>query len=384
MKILHIAVHLGGGVGTVLKNWIKKDIQNNHTVLLLNHNYFGELQEYIYENLRSNYEKINDWIKNSDIVIIHFWNHPMLFEFLINANLTECRVCIWSHVSALTPPYVHVNKLVKFSDKFILSSPISNIKEVDIKLCTRIKIIWTTGGIEDYILLKKVQSENTFLVGYIGTLDYSKINKHFVSLCENIYKEIPSVKFIICGSGCDADKIKIEVNQRNLDHIFNFTGIIDIKTVISTFDVFGYPLTNSHFGTCEQVLGETMACGIEPVVFNNPAEKYIVKDLGKICYSFDDYIRNIVSIYKNPTSKLCSDKLVNRAIELYDINKMIDDWNELFRELIQTDKTKKMWDDAPINKDGYNIYIESLGECGEILKRGTINEIKTLFNSNDQ
>ena len=39
MKILHIAVHLGGGIGTVLRNWIRLDRQNEHTILILNKNY---------------------------------------------------------------------------------------------------------------------------------------------------------------------------------------------------------------------------------------------------------------------------------------------------------------------------------------------------------
>jgi len=72
INILHIAVHLGGGVGTVLKNWIKKDEINNHTVLLLNKNYYGEDPPYIYSQMRGEDKEIKEFIQKADVVIIHF------------------------------------------------------------------------------------------------------------------------------------------------------------------------------------------------------------------------------------------------------------------------------------------------------------------------
>ena len=71
-KILHIIVHLGGGVGTVLLNWIKRDKNNQHTILCLNNTYYknyykGYEKTYdnnvIFENMRHKYTQINEWVK---------------------------------------------------------------------------------------------------------------------------------------------------------------------------------------------------------------------------------------------------------------------------------------------------------------------------------
>ncbi len=371
MNITHIAVHLGGGVGTVVKNWINKDTKNKHTILLLNKNFYGEKQSNVIENLRGKYNTINSYIKDSDVVIIHFWNHPYLFEFLTNAILIECRLCIWSHVSGLNPPYVHTNNLTNYPDRFIFSSPISGEN-----------FIWTTGGVDKYLNIKKNNNNKEFVIGYIGTLDYSKIHPKFVNLCLDIYNKIPNSKFIICGTGNDEDKIKEKVNIYGMREAFEFKGFIsNIEDIIPTFNVFGYPLNETHFGTCEQVLGEVMACGIEPIVLNNKSEKYIVNGYGKVSNNLEEYVNDILDIYNNQKNK--SDLLKKRAIELYDIDKMINSWNKIFEELLKEKKSDKFW--FKKCDSGYSIFLESIGnKYSKIILNGDKKEIKKLFDSNMQ
>lgn len=369
MKILHIAVHLGGGVGTVLRNWIKKDNHNEHNILLLNRNFYGSNEDNIYENFRHKYDEINVFVKKSDIVIIHFWNHPYLFEFLVNINLEKCRLCIWSHCSGLFPPYVHTKNLLSYPDNFYYSSPICGEN-----------YIWTTGGIEEYLNINRNLNDKEFRVGYIGTLDYSKLNPYFLLICKSIYHKIPNVKFIICGVD-NNNNMEYDVKNLGMESAFEFKGFVNIKDIISTFNVFGYPLNKEHYGTCEQVLGEVMACGVEPVVLNNPTEKYIVEGYGRVCNNPREYIESIVDIYNNPPEN--SIRLKERASELYDIHVMINKWNNIFNNMIEEEKKERFWSDKDI-KNGYEIFIESLGEYGKILETGNIQDISELFNSNAQ
>jgi glycosyltransferase involved in cell wall biosynthesis len=379
MKILHIAIHLGGGVGTVLRNWIKKDTNNEHNILLLNKNFYGEKCPNIHEEMRGKYNEIYGWIDKSDIVIIHYWNHPYIFEFLISSKLPKCRLCFWSHISGLNPPYIHSEKLINFSDKFIFSSKVSHDNcEPNIKIDT----IWTTGGLDNYKPIEK--SNDRFTIGYIGTLDYAKLHPSFVNLCEHIIERIPDVLFTICGSGCDEEKIKNEIESKSISSNFNFMGRINnVSEVIPTFNVFGYPLNRKHFGTCEQVLGEVMACGIEPIVFNNPSEKFIVEGYGRICETEKDYISNILDLYQHPTTKNKVKVLIKRANELYDINTMINSWNNIFDLLILKEKNERSWNIHNNPIEGHKIFIESLGKYGEILY-GSEKEILELFDSNEQ
>jgi len=387
INILHISVHLGGGVGTVINNWVKNDLENNHTVLLLNENYYGGAVSYVYDNMRNRNEKIKEWIEKSDLVIVHFWNHPFLFEFLVNFQFPPCRLCVWSHVSGLNPPYVHLEKLAYLTDRFILSSPISflgDIKYFPNKLLNKISIIWTTGGVADYLKIDNKANES-FIIGYIGTLDYSKISPNFVSLCEKVLKKIPDAKFVVCGTGPDEEKIKKEASGKKLDKSFDFKGIcLNIKEIIPTFSVFGYPLNKKHFGTCEQVLGEVMAAGVIPVVFDNPAEKYIVGSVAKVSKNSEEYVKNIIDIYESPIENERVLLLKEWAKELYDINAMMASWNKLFSDVLKLKKRSRQWNKEKKIYDGYEIFLESIGKYADIIKSGDSDKVRNLFSSNNQ
>jgi len=391
-SILHILVHCGGGVGSVLMNWIKIDKENKHTILCLNHNYYNTYDPtVVYERMGGKYSEINEWVKKSDIVITHFWNHPLLFEFLINSQLPKCRIAFWSHVSGLNPPYVFSQKLIDFSDVFVFSSPISyetkEIKELLPESKLKLKHIWTTGNIEQFSNIIPIPHKG-FNIGCTGQLDYSKLHPNFVDLCSRI--NIPDVKFIMIGIGCDSEKIQQQVKDKGIEDKFIFTGIIkDIKPYLAIIDVLGYPLNPNHFGTCEQVIGEAIAAGIIPIVMKNPAEEYILlQSLIKfVCHDEQEYIHTMELLYRERDKKK---KIITfmqeQVIKLYDTNKMILDWNEVFNNLIGLNKRKRIWNisNTKIRTQGNTIFTESLGNYGQIFENNDINKIKKLYASNLQ
>jgi glycosyltransferase involved in cell wall biosynthesis len=399
-EILHITVHLGGGIGTVLLNWMKKGKNNHHVILCLNSTYYKDYyKDYdktyngnvIYENMRNKYTEINEWIKKADIVIVHFWNHPILFEFLVNTSFPPCRLCFWSHISGLNPPYIFFEKLVEFPDMFIFSSPISfeakEIKELPPQLKEKLINIWTTGNLNEYFDITPIHHEG-FNIGYLGTLDFTKLHPNFVDFCSKI--NIPDVRFIMIGVGRDSEKLKQQVKEKGLEDKFLFTGIIDdIKPYLSIIDVFGYPLNPKHFGTCEQVLGEAMAAGIIPIVMKNPAEEYILfQSLVKfVCSNENEYVHNIELLYRERSKKASIINLMQEHItQLYDSDKMVTSWENVFNNMITQEKIARVWkfENESIKKSGYKIFIESLGNYGKIFEDNNVDEIQKLYASNLQ
>lgn len=386
MNILHLTVHLGGGIGTVLSNWVKLDTNNNHQIMCLNETYYNKYTDIVvYENIRNNKTLATEKIKECDILIVHFWNHPLLFEFLNNADIPECRMIFWSHISGINPPYVFTKNVLKMADMFVFSSPICfKAKEIGyVKDFDKFKVIWTTGDISNFSTVKKIPHDS-FNVGYVGTVDYSKIHPNFVDMCSKI--KIPNVKFIICGGGCDLEIMKKEVREKGLDHKFEFTGVVeDVKQYLSIMDVFGYPLNPNHFGTCEQVLGEAIMSGIVPVVMNNPSERYILS--GKlseyVCDYEEDYVDTIEEIYRTKAyDKIISEQIKTSIGNLYSNDKMKKEWNDVFFEVMFEDKSKKKLTNKKMN--GYELFIESIGEHGKIIKSKDKTKIKNLFNTNHQ
>ena len=392
MRILHITVHLGGGIGTVLVNWMKRDFENEHTIVCLNRNYYVKYDStHIYENMHRD-SRLLTWIEESDVVVIHFWNHPLLFDFLINTRLPRSRICFWAHISGLNAPYVFSEKLISFSDRFVFSSPISyraeEVRRLPKILTEKLRTIWTTGDIEEYTRISRIEHD-TFNVGCVGTLDYSKLHPNFVDMCSKIASLCEKVRFIVCGGGCDAKKIEQQVRERKLENRFLFTGVIkDVRSYLAIIDVFGYPLNPKHFGTCEQVLGEAMAAGIIPIVMKNPAEEYILFETLKqfTCNSEEEYIDLISSLYHRKERLDIVSLIQQRSTELYDIRNMINSWAIVFRDLMREEKDERIWPvlDENTKKQGYRVFIESLGDYGKVLEKGSIDEISDLFNSNEQ
>lgn len=378
--------HLGGGVGSVLLNWIQFDKTNIHSVATLD--YANEKSKKLskekgfelFSDMHKNTPELLKLISGADIILVHFWNHPLLYDFLVRNELPASRIVFWSHVSGFTPPYIFTEKALNFPDKFVFTTPLSfETKEVkNIKDKKRFDTIWSTGGVEEIKTLKPKKHKG-FNIGYIGTVDYSKMHPDFLKICDSI--NIPDVKFIVCG-GAKHLEIEKQAKEMGIAEKFKFLGEVkDVKKHLEIFDVFGYPLNPEHYGTCEQVLQEAMAAGVVPIVLNNPAESYMLKNakVGIVTRDFKEY--------KDAIEKLCSDKKLLQdlskksrkyAVSEYSLKKLNNDWNKIFNEIINLPKTTKNWEKENKNPSYYQIFLESLGEHQSPFLNKNLPEIKKL------
>jgi glycosyltransferase involved in cell wall biosynthesis len=289
----------------------------------------------------------------ADIVVIHYWNFPLLLDFLIQNNLPKCRIITWFHNSGFNAPYNLPKEIIDYSDKFVFTSPISYeldiIKGLSEKDKTKLECIWSTGGVKKYSKVEKKKHEG-FTILYAGTLDYSKISEDFIYICHQILKEIPKANFIVCGTGSDENELKNHVIELGIESSFLFTGWIEeIIPYFEISDVFLYPLSLNSFSTCEQILGEAMASGLVPIVFNNKCEMEIVEDEinGFVVSTMEQCVNRVKELYYDKEDGLswCQLSLNAKlsAEERYSINRMISKWNTLFNEVIQLDKKERHW-----------------------------------------
>ncbi len=377
--ILHITSHLGGGVGRVLLNYFSKARENpsfTHKVACLdfaNENAIDIAKKIgleLSDKMAGNRRELLKMIAEADVVLIHWWNHPLLYDFLVRTKLPPCRLAMWSHNAGFHPPCVFTKKILQYPDVFIFTTPLSlEMKEaqnLSNKQKKSLRIIWSTGGI-DHVRSVKPQKHAGFNIGYIGTVDYAKLHPDFLNICRKI--KIPGAKFIVCG-GSSEKEIKKEAEKMGIAQKFVFTGqISDITKYLSLFDVFGYPLAPHHYGVCDQALQEAMASGIVPVVLANPMEKYMVKNgkIGIVAKNEDYYIKAVERLYKNKVLKSSlSQNARKHAIKTFSLNKMARDWETIFSELLAMPKTAKTWEiTAKSSKiSAADVFLESLGTYG--------------------
>lgn len=376
VKILHITPHLGGGVGTVLLDWFKYEKNNKsfkHSVICLDYanekskKILKELGLQLKDNMYKNEHDILNDIKKSDIVLMHFWNHPLLYHFIIKNELPECRLILWSHISGINPPNVFTNKILNYPDKFIFTTPMSFKTKEIIEYSNKNSIIsiWSTSNLTKYLNLKK-EDNNFFNILYIGTVDNAKMYNNFVELCNKI--NIDNIKFIVVG-GHNHLKLEEYTKKLGISNKFIFTGKVeDITPYLKISNVFGYPLTSGHFGTCDQSIQEAMTAGLVPVVFNNEMEKSMINnDCGFICKNEDEYVQSIEKLYNDKNLlKQMQENSKNYAIKEFSIERMSKDWNKVFNEIMMIEKTYKKWDIDNNNIKTIDIFFESLGKYKKI------------------
>lgn len=375
IRVLHITGHMGGGVGAVVLNFLcrkKEDTMQKHDLLS-----FDRINKPTEETLKENTIEFYDQsvsrhnivqlITQYDLVLLHWWNHPLISEFLVNEKLPPNRLIIWSHISGNGAPNNFTTKIFRYADKFVFTTPISylgqdfqSLPEVEKH---KIEFIWSTAGI-DRIKKYPRESKDDFNIGFIGNFDPIKFHRDFFVLCERI--NIPNKKFTIIGPKSETLLEKISCSP--IKDKIEFTGYLseDEKWYrLSQFDVFGYPLAPNHYGTCDQTIQEAMAVGVPPVVLNNPMESYMVEHgkSGIVANSTQDYI-DWMEALKSDSIFRC--KLGNnsrrRAEDLFSINKLLKKWDTLFEAILSLPKSSKAWSYHGEGKmKPYEIFLESLG-----------------------
>lgn len=388
MRICHITPHLGGGVKTVLLNWAKNDASNTHSFFCLNyaddHTKLKcikdniDVCDMIYYNSSILLSKINTY----DIVVLHYWNFPLIHAFFIQNKLPPCRLVVWNHSSCLYAPYNIYKKLFDVSDRVVFTSSISE------PLYSPSLKIWSTGDMTKFKNIK-FKNHKGFNILYIGTLDYSKIHYNYIDVCKVIVDNIKDAKFIMCGSGDSEQDIKDRAMKYGIYDKFTFTGIVDnVEDYVSMSDVFLYILSPTQFGTCEQILGETMASGLIPIVLNNTCESNIVKNNynGKVVYCLEDCIMSIMDIYNKKDIEYLSQNAKKVSNLLYDTNHMINSWNAVFNDVVKFTKKERFIDCEYKYSLGMNSFLESMDKYRSVfidyLCTGNDSKLIKLFKSN--
>jgi len=392
--IVHIAPHLGGGVGTVMLNYLVKNKGNNgyeHSIYCLdsiNENAKRILTKYSIcskELVSHTPEILLEAIASADIIVVHWWNHPLLFEFLVKNELPPCRIAFWSHVSGTEAPHIFSHTLFDYPDYFIFTTPMSYlVNEVTTykKNHSVFRAIWSTGGL-DHIKHIERKEHKGFNVGYIGTVDYSKMHPHFLKICSQV--DIPDANYIVCGGG-HIEQLQEEVAQYGLEDKFKFTGFVeDISPYLEIFDVFAYPLTRNHYGTCDQALAEAMGCGIVPIVLNNNMENYMVHNMysGIVATDEEEFSSAIIEMYQNKGFRdRLSLKAKEEAFRRFSIEETIKEWDYVYFKLLDRNKAVRNWSGkySGMNVEPYQIFFESLGDYAQIFENGDETKIQQLAN----
>lgn len=314
MNVLHIAAHLGGGVGKAIMGLAiqcKKKGEEQRVLLLEK----PEKEIYIEQGKKENIsiillsqdeEQIIFLFKWADVIIVSWWNHPAMAGFLAQWPQIPCRAILWCHVNGCVYPYLPYSFAMYFEKVFIttrytVENPLWK-KEEQVAIHKKACLLHGIGEFYPEEIVKKqdYQLGNKFIVGYAGTLNYSKIHPEYLEYCEEAIKRIPNIHFLMIGD-VEESILKI-VKEKGILSYFTFTGYIkDVYLYYQQMDVFGYLLREDNYATTENVILEAMASGIPVIVYKNRPEEYILTEniTGFFIKGKEEYVELLQKLYNS-------------------------------------------------------------------------------------
>lgn len=379
--ILHIAPHLGGGAGTVISILIDEISKNKNwqQELICFESLNGYARQWskktnieINENITADSQWLHDKISNVDIVHYHYWNHPATSLFMHAFKDKLARMVFWSHPNGCHIPYQFNSAVLQFPELFCIASKYSlkakAIKQQDKKWqIQHLRYVFSCAGTNNFEnTTNKKHSE--FCIGYIGTVDYCKMHRNFISICKNL--NIPNLKVIVCGGEqhqAIAEEAKIQAPEID----FHFLGKVkNVRQILAQLDLFIYPLAKGNYGTGEQVLIEAMSAGVPQIVLDNSPEAYVIKNnvTGLIANDTKDFIQKTKLLYTDKNYRLALSKQSKEyACQNYNIDTTVDNWLHIYQELLTRPKKKHHFNLEPqLNYTlGINLFLQALGNCQE-------------------
>lgn len=288
MKITHITAHLGAGVGKAISGMIIADKTNEYKILVLDK---PEKFDSIYR-LESNGVKVDvtpddfairEAVEQSDIVIVNWWHHPLIYKVLIMISNTPTRLVLWSHVNGLKYPSLKI-KFLKVFDGILFTSAAS-FENVNWSLNDRrtieenASLIYGIGDFtpDSFSHKEEYQFHNKIKIGYAGSLDYAKINPDFVEWIEEAI--VGNINLEIEIAGDITEDLLRDIKQSKVAERIKLLGFrSDIQELLTRWDIFVYPLNPYNFATTENALLEAMAAALPIVVSDGIIEKSIIKN----------------------------------------------------------------------------------------------------------
>ncbi|MBW4505901.1 MAG: glycosyltransferase family 4 protein [Scytonematopsis contorta HA4267-MV1] len=398
MKIVHViqSVETGGAsraMITLAKALSQYEIIQQSIISLLPVEPLGvnlEQQVKLFDVIENpSSQQIITELKRADVIHIHYWNNPALYQFL-QLDLPPSRILMWCHAAGDTVPQVITKEAIDFADTFVACTPYTIDKLYSNNLVTtsnenKIKFIYAVTDVDRIQGIKK-HDHATFNVGYIGTTTPVKLHPNYVEMCANI--NVPNICFIVCGYPTGLKNLEQQAIRFNIREKFDFRSYAeDIKSILENIDVFGYPLCPNNYSAAEMVLQEAMLAGIPPVIFPYGGVQKIVthQETGLIVNSEDEYQAAIEFLYNYPEErKRLGNNARQYAEKTFNPKNMAREFVKLYEELCNSPKTEHKFARA-INLSGAEAFIESLGSLGNIFKNSFLGkDIDELLLSDQQ
>ncbi len=298
MRILHIAVHLGGGIGkahAAVARALPRDVEQTFVLLEapIDRRHAHAIARcggrVIVERDPA---QIRALALQADIVQLEYWGHPLLNEYAPFVFVPGVKTVCWCHVSGLFPPALPAFPV----DRLVLTSDIS-LPVVPREFRPSTSVINSGFG---FAGMHAKPSARKPAIAYLGTVDFKKLHRGIFDAIDALDEDMTPVSL---WGHINPDVAASVAAMRHPERV-NLRGhTLDPASALAEADIFFYPLRPDHYGTAENALVEAMSLGLAPVVLDNPAETKIVThgQSGFVAQTIDGCVSYLGQLVREPS-----------------------------------------------------------------------------------
>jgi glycosyltransferase involved in cell wall biosynthesis len=305
MRILHIAAHLGGGIGkahAAIARALPRDVEqafllleppidrrHAHTIARCGGRVIVERDP----------AQIRALALQFDIVQLEYWGHPLLDTYAQFVFVPGVKTVCWCHVSGLFTPVMSTLPVV---DRLVLTSDIS-LPVVPRTIRDRTSVINSGFGFSG-VRPPARQPGRGPAIAYLGTVDFKKLHRGIFDAVDALDHGIDDdLTPISLWGHINPEVASCAAAMRHPERIDLKGHTLDPVSALAKADIFFYPLRPDHYGTAENALVEAMSLGLVPVVLDNPAETEIVTDgqSGFVGQTIDECVSYLRRLVREPS-----------------------------------------------------------------------------------
>lgn len=249
-------------------------------------------------------EELAEEFEAADLVQLHYWNNPA-FHDLLRRLLPPHRCILWFMIAGVAPPQVITPELVACADVCVTSASatlrLPALAEAHLLgLAVQIPCLAKPKRLEGF----RARPHAGLRAGYLGTTNFSKMHPGFVAM--SAATETHDLVFPVAGAGGGEAELQRQAEALGAAPRFEFLGFQEnIRSVLESFDLFGYPLCRDTYATSEISLQEAMAVGLPPVVFPHGGVLDLVEDgvTGRVVHSPEAYTAALDALARDPAER---------------------------------------------------------------------------------
>lgn len=304
MKILHIAAHMGGGIGSAYVGL--GTCGQEQSILLLeppqDQAALDKVKAAGFHVLQDAGDSVVEQeLRQADAVVFSWHHHPAMTRFLQRFPAIPIRSVFWCHVSGNYFPHIPA-ELVKKFDSAIFATPFTlelpQIRALgSAYLQEHCSVVYGLNNLSRFARVQR-KTSGPYTIGYVGTIGFCKLHPDFVEFCSAV--KIPDVRFLLVGAPSAREQLLESAARKGIADRFEFCGqMADITPALAQMDAFGYLLNPQHFGATENALLEAMAAGLPVAALDQCVERGIIRDgeTGLLIRTPQEYGAKIQTLY---------------------------------------------------------------------------------------